>query len=98
MLKKTYTKTRRSCRVTFKLNPEAEAGSVALLGEFNSWDETSHPMKKLKDGSFSATVSLPAGHDYRFRYLLDGEQWVNEPEADSVIENRFGSTDSVVTV
>ena len=98
MLKKSYTKTRRSCRVTFKLTPEVEADSAALLGEFNSWDEASHPMKKLKDGSFSATLSLRTGHDYRFRYLLDGEQWVNDPAPDSEVGNRFGTTDSVVTV
>jgi len=98
MLKKSYTKTGRSCRVTFKLNPEAEAEAASLLGEFNSWDETSNPMKRLKDGSFSATVSLEAGNEYRFRYLLDGEQWVNDPEADSLVMNRFGSTDCVVAV
>ncbi len=98
MLKKSYTKTGRSCRVTFKLNPEAETTSASLLGEFNSWDETSNPMKKLKDGSFSATVSLEAGHEYRFRYLLDGEQWINDIEADSQVGNRFGTTDCVVAV
>lgn len=98
MLKKSYTKTGRSCRVTFKLNPEVKAVSASLLGEFNSWDEKVNPMKKLKDGSFSATVSLEAGHEYRFRYLLDGEQWVNDPEADSLVLNRFGSNDCVVAV
>jgi len=98
MLKKSYNKTGRSCRVTFKLNPEVEAASAALLGEFNAWDESTTPMKRLKDGSFSATVSLEAGSEYRFRYLLDGQQWVNDPEPDSVVTNRFGSTDCVVAV
>ncbi len=98
MLKKSYTKTGRSCRVTFKLKPEVEAASAALLGEFNSWDKTANPMKKRKNGSFSLTITLPADQEYRFRYLLDGELWANDADADSQVENRFGTNDSVVTV
>lgn len=98
MLKKSYTKTKKSCRVTFKLATEAEAQKASLLGEFNAWDKKAHPMKKLKDGSFSITVSLDAGTDYRFRYLLDGEEWANDEAPDAVVVNRFGSQDCVVTV
>lgn len=96
MLKKSYTKTKKSCRVTFKLSEEAE--NASLLGEFNSWDKEAHPMKKLKDGSFSVTVSLDAGNEYRFRYLLDGEEWTNDDAPDAVVVNRFGGQDCVVTV
>jgi 1,4-alpha-glucan branching enzyme len=98
MIKKSYTKTGRSCRVTFKLHPEVEAEKVALLGEFNAWDEKSHPMKKRKDGSYSVTLSLDAGQDYRFRYLLDGEQWANDDQPDRLVPNRFGGSDCVVAV
>lgn len=98
MLKKSYTKTGRSCRVTFKLDPEQEAKQAALVGEHNDWNPKAHPMKKLKDGSFSVTVSLEAGKEYRFRYLLDGKHWTDESEADSQVPNRFGSKDCVVAV
>lgn len=98
MLKKNYSKTGRSCRVTFKLPAEVDANEAILLGEFNEWNLESHQMKQLKDGSFSLTVSLPAGQDYRFRYLLDGTRWENDWAADAYLPNEHGTEDSLVTV
>ena len=97
-MKKSYTKTGRSCRVTFELPSEVKAGSVALCGEFNDWDADQHPMKRGRGGGFSLTVSLKPGHEYRFRYLLDGQQWENDWAADAYVSNPFGTDDSVVTV
>jgi 1,4-alpha-glucan branching enzyme len=98
MLKKSYNKSGNSCRVTFKLPSEVEAETAVLCGEFNSWNPTTHPMKKLKDGSFSTGVSLKSGKSYRFRYLLDGKRWENDWEADHYAPNEHGSEDSVVEV
>ena len=98
MLKKSYTKTGRSCRVTFKVTPEIETQEAALLGEFNEWQPEVHPMKKRKDGSFSVTISLDAGQDYRFRYLLDQNTWINDEAPDQTVLNRFGGQDCVVAV
>lgn len=96
MLKKNYTKTRTSCRVTFKLPADVEAKTAALCGDFNAWDESADPMKRLKDGSFSVTVSIPTSQTYRFRYLLDGERWENDWEADGYAPNEYGSDDSIL--
>lgn len=98
MIKKTYSKTGRSSRVTFELPPEVNAETAYLCGEFNEWDETAHPMKRRKDGRFSLTISLKPGQEYRFRYLLDGERWENDWEADAYVPNPFGTEDSVVKV
>jgi 1,4-alpha-glucan branching enzyme len=98
MLKKNYSKTGSSCRVTFKLPAEVNAKKSFLCGEFNDWDKKAHPMRKLKSGEFSVTVSLKPGNKYRFRYWLDGERWENDWEADAYVPNEFGSEDSVVEV
>ena len=98
MLKKAYSKTGRVCRVTFTLPSEVKAKTASLCGEFNDWDSTSHPMKRLKDGGFTVTVSLEPGRNYCFRYLLDGERWENDWEADAYVRNPLGSDDSVVSV
>lgn len=98
MLKKNYSKNGNSCRVTFKIDPETAAEKVAVLGEWNEWDADTHAMKKRKDGTFSTTLSLDAGTEYRFRYLVDGETWVNDDEADKLVVNRFGSQDSVLAL
>lgn len=98
MLKKSYSKTGNYCRVTFKLPTEIEAEEAAVCGEFNDWNPEANQMRQLKDGSFSATLSLPTGQSYRFRYLLDGERWENDWEADAYVPNEHGTDDSVVEV
>jgi len=97
-MKKAYTKTGRVCRVTFRLPPEVNAKKATLCGEFNDWDEKSHPMKKMKNGGFSLTVSLETGRQYRYRYLLDGQRWENDWSADAYLPNAMGSDDSVIEV
>ena len=98
MLKKNYSKTKRSCRVTFEMPQQAEAKKVALCGEFNNWDPAAHPMTQRKDGRFSTTVSMPAGRSYRFKYLVDNQRWENDWSADSYVQNEFGSEDSLIRV
>jgi 1,4-alpha-glucan branching enzyme len=98
MLKKNYSKTGRVCRVTFRLPVEVDAKEVSLCGEFNGWDPEADRMRQRRDGSFSKTVSLEPGRSYRFRYLLDGERWENDWEADLYVPNSFGTEDSVVAV
>lgn len=98
MLKKSYSKTGRVCRVTFRLPAEVQARQACLCGEFNAWDPASHPMRRLKDGGFSITLSLAPGRAYRFRYLLDGTRWENDWAADGYVPNPFGGEDSVVEV
>ena len=97
-MKKNYTKTGRSCKVTFELPANVNAEKVSLCGEFNEWDPEKNPLKKSKDGSFSITISLKPGRSYRFRYLVDGERWENDWSADEYLPNEFGSDDSVVHI
>jgi hypothetical protein len=55
-------------------------------------------MTRRKDGSFSLTLSLPAGQQYRYRYLLNGDRWENDPAADGYVPNHYGSDDSLVKI
>lgn len=94
---KSYRKTKNGgCKVTFELPKDVGAGSANIVGDFNNWDERATPMKRKRDGSFSAAVTLEAGKEYRFRYLLDDTRWENDWGADTYVPNIFGSEDSVV--
>jgi 1,4-alpha-glucan branching enzyme len=98
MLKKQYVKGNQEAKVTFYTSKDVRAEVVTLVGDFNEWNETSHPMEALKDGRFKLTVTLPAGRDYQFRYLVNKTEWHNDPEADGYTANPHGSDNSVVTV
>ena len=97
-MKKSYLKKGNICKVTFELGTDVEAEDVVVLGEFNNWSPEAHPLKKGKKGGFSTTVSLEAGQTYRFRYLLDRNRWLNDPEADNFIPKQFGTQDSVIAL
>ncbi len=97
-MKKQYLKNRPNCKVTFCLCKEAvrDASKVTVVGDFNGWDENATPLKKQKDGGFSVTVEIECGKEYRFRYLIDGQRWENDWNADRYSANPFGNEDSVV--
>lgn len=98
MIKKAYSKDGMTCRVTFKLPPEVGAQTAHLCGSFTEWEKSCRPMRRLKDGGFSVTVSLLPGQEYYFRYLLDDARWENDWQADAYVSNPFGTEDSVVRV
>lgn len=97
-LKKQFLKTDSSCKVSFRVPPEAapDARAVFLVGDFNGWVENAEPMRKLKDGSFTATVKLATGRDYQFRYLVDGVEWINDWDADRYEYNEFANGENSV--
>jgi 1,4-alpha-glucan branching enzyme len=97
-LKKKFLKSKPRCKVTFCLSKgqAKDAGKVAVVGEFNEWDTTATPLRRQKDGSFSATVDLETGREYQFRYLIDGEIWISDPEADRFAFSPFGDCDNSV--
>jgi 1,4-alpha-glucan branching enzyme len=99
-IKKQYIKTKPVCKVTFILAKDivAAADRVNLTGDFNNWDLESIPMKKTKNGEFTASLELEKGHEYQFKYVIDGQAWINENEADKFVHNEFHSDNSVVIV
>jgi 1,4-alpha-glucan branching enzyme len=98
MIRKSYNKSRSSCLVTFTIPKEVAAEVVHLCGDFNDWSDSEHPLTKRKDGRFSRSISLRAGNEYRFRYLLDRSRWENDGGADAYEANPFGSENSVLRV
>lgn len=89
MIKKQILKSKPVCKVTFGLSKKeaGEASKVNLVGEFNGWNETSTELTKMKSGDFKLIVPLETGKKYQFRYLIDGNTWINDPEADHYVEN-----------
>lgn len=99
-IKKQFLKTKPVCKVTFKVSADdaGNAKTIQVLGDFNGWDKSAAPMKALKSGGFTQTINLETGKEYQFRYLVDGENWMNDPEADAKVTNEFNSENDVVKV
>ena len=100
MLKKSYSKTKPVCKVTFTLPVEGVQGGkeVRILGDFNNWSWENGTKMKAGKKEFSAAVELEAGKNYEFRYLIDNHIWENDWAADGYVAAPFGTTNSVVAV
>ena len=99
-MKKTFSKTKNTCKVTFSLPHEAvrDAQSVCVAGEFNDWNIHANSLKRRKDGSFSLTIELERGREYQFRYLIDDMYWENDWAADKYVPSAFGDCDNSVVI
>jgi 1,4-alpha-glucan branching enzyme len=100
-IKKQHLKNRPYCKVSFRVSKEAAnaAKSIHLVGDFNDWNPQETPMTALKSGEFTAMVELETSTpEYQFRYLCDGEQWINDDEADGYATNGIDGENFIVRV
>jgi 1,4-alpha-glucan branching enzyme len=95
MLTKKFSKSKATCQVTFQLPKEIKAKEVSLAGEFNNWDTSANPLKKVKD-IWKTTLELEQGREYQFRYFVDGSEWHNDDAADKYVPNNVDGDNSVV--
>jgi 1,4-alpha-glucan branching enzyme len=99
-LTKRCLKTRPVTKVTFRLPAAASnnARQVHIVGDFNDWDHRATPMEKLKSGDFKVTLDLESGREYQFRYLIDGEIWENDWDADRYQPSGISTAENSVVV
>lgn len=97
MITKEYERKGNKIRVTFELPPSVLASQINVVGEFSGWEKAQLAMTQAQpNGNWKLTLDLDAGRCYRFRYLIDGQDWLNDVFADDHVENPYGSYDSVV--
>mmetsp|Transcript_11590 Transcript_11590/g.25985 ORF Transcript_11590/g.25985 Transcript_11590/m.25985 type:complete len:120 (+) Transcript_11590:107-466(+) len=82
--------------ITFTYSGEADH-SVALVGCFNSWNGERDMLTKNPDGKWEVTKALPPGR-YEYKFLVDGERFVEDTNAAERDMDGFGGSHSVITV
>lgn len=93
MITKQYSKTKPVCKVTFSV-PVVQAGAqtdLRVLGDFNQWNwEQALQLTPGKE-AYQGALELAAGQSYEFRYLADGQRWLNEEAADGYVATPYFS-------
>lgn len=77
------------------VNPSAS--SVAIVGDFNDWEEGGSPLRRMEKGVWAITIPLAPGR-YHYTFVVDGTEWVADPLAPRTLEDDFGRPNSVITV
>ncbi|SJL84418.1 isoamylase early set domain-containing protein [Vibrio palustris] len=96
MINKRFFKTKDEVEVTFEIEVPDDASQVAIVADFLGWQP--EPMKKVpKSHQFKFKTRLPKDGEFQFRYLMDGDTWVNDPRADNYIPNGYGEDNCLVS-
>jgi len=97
MIKKAPSPRKGKVLVTFELSASLWATQIHLVGDFNDWNQASHPLTQRRtDEVWEITLELDAGREYQFRYLMDGRDWCTDYDADGYVSNSYGGDNSVV--
>lgn len=70
---------------------------VAVAGDFNHWSVEKGLMKKESEGVWTLEVPLEPG-TYQYMFVVDGELWVPDPNAELYRDDGFGNKNSVLRV
>lgn len=99
-LQKEYLTNKNICRATFHLENKYSyaISKVNLVGDFNSWSSSETPLIKQQDGSYKVTIDLPINEEFQFRYLINGDIWVNDSKADKYCPAPIGNVDNSIII
>ena len=81
---------------SFVCSNAPEAKYVSVVGDFNKWNRSSHPMTQGVDKCWTARIALKHGH-HRYAYHVDGER-VLDPMAMGVTRDDHGERVSLIAV
>ena len=92
----TATAERADGATHFRLEAP-DADRVEVAGSFTDWRPELQLEDADGDGVWTGSAPLEAGvHQYMF--VVDGEQWVTDPNADRYVADGFGNRNAVVAV
>ncbi len=72
------------------------ASEVFVTGDFNDWDATAHPMKRMADGAWRAEIPLNHGH-HHYLFVVD-DKLMLDPHAQGVARNEKNEKVSLIAV
>lgn len=75
---------------------DSEATEVFVVGDFNQWNETAHPMKMDSEGTWRKSIFVAPGA-YEYKFLVNGK-WENDQNNKNICENTFGTCNNLIVV
>jgi len=73
------------------------ASSVNLAGEMNAWSPTAMPMERGDGDMWTLVLALDPGM-YRYKFVVDGNQWKEDPNNPTKVDDNFGGFNSLLVV
>lgn len=75
-----------------------QAQGVSLAGDFNNWDPKRHSLEKSSGGVWQTELASPPPGRYRYKFLVDGQRWCDDPWNAHKEPDAWGGLNSIVLV
>ena len=72
------------------------ARAVEVVGSFNNWQTKDCEMVQIRPGLWEGVLDKPARGIHRYKFLVDGSRWINDPENPLRVEDGFGGFSSLI--
>lgn len=86
-----------SSKLEFTYHNDA-AESVALAGDFNGWISTATQCERNGDGVWRAQIDLLQPGRYRYKLVVNGEQWIEDPANAMKEPDEYGGFNSILHI
>lgn len=84
--------------VQFELKAD-EAETVYLVGDFSDWDPVKIPLSGPdKNGLWKVKIPLKKHKTYNYNFLVNGDTWIPDPDADMIVDDGFGGINSIINL
>ena len=84
-------------RLLFLFHDDA-AESVSVAGDFNSWDRLAAPLKRIDSGLWSTEIVVPPSGRFEYKFIVNGNRWIEDPSNGMKVPDKFGGLNSVVVL
>lgn len=74
------------------------AKSVSLAGDFNNWNEAGTPLMRDQSGLWLTRIDAPAAGNYRYKFVVDGTRWIEDPSNGMKTPDNYGGLNSVLVI
>jgi 1,4-alpha-glucan branching enzyme len=74
------------------------AESVALAGDFNGWDPLATPLERNGAGLWSKEVLAPSSGQFEYKFIVNGNRWVEDPSNGMKAPDSYGGLNSVIVL
>ena len=69
------------------------------MGDFTDWESSKITLKDPDgDGVWEAEVKLKKGDVYSYNFVIDGEEWIPDPNSLTQVDDGFGGKSSLLSL
>jgi serine protease AprX len=75
-----------------------DAENVSVAGDFNGWNHVATPLKRNNSGLWTTEVSVPQTGRLEYKFIINGQRWLEDPSNGLKTPDNFGGLNSVLVI